>query len=94
MKIYHLLPKIRRDIIGADKGFVSSIFYLKNNKKYNIFLDRFEVALKILIPNLSFQKTGFEGKYREYNRIVNRLKRKYCINPQEIDIILTVISYW
>lgn len=73
---------------GAKFGFISGFLYLKDREKYNIFLEKLETGVKNLFPATTFSDP-FRQKYQEYNQLVNSLKNRLKIKPQEMDIILT-----
>jgi Cdc6-like AAA superfamily ATPase len=79
------------------EGICSSILYLKNRNKYNLYLIYSTVeGIKKIFPNESDFSGTFKEKYLEFNSLVDKLKEicsrnNLTIKPQEIDLILTII---
>lgn len=86
-----IADKFINEIGGAKFGFISSLLYLKNRKKFNILLSKLEKGVENLFPELPLPDK-FILKYPEYNKLVNKLKEGFKIEPQEIDIILAVAA--
>lgn len=83
--------KLRKQIAGAKFGFMTTLLYLKNREKYNIFLNKLEEGILTLYPHKKFSD-NFYKKYIEYNDLVNELKGQLKIASQEIDIILASLA--
>ena len=70
---------------------MTTLLYLKNREKYNIFLNKLEEGILTLYPHKKFPD-NFYKKYIEYNDLVNELKGQLKIASQEIDIILASLA--
>ena len=79
---------------GVGYGFVSCILYLKNREHYNIFLNATTEGIKAAFPEEADFYGPFKNRYLRFNKLVNELKNKCDVKPQEMDIILTALPGW
>jgi len=86
-----IADKLIKQIVGAKFGFITTLLYLKNREKYNIFLYKLEEGILTLYPHKKFPNNFYE-KYIEYNDLVNELKGQLKLASQEIDIILASLA--
>ena len=79
-----------KPIRNAGYGFPSLILYLRDPYTYNVWINVMVSGIGY-IKNESF--VGATGNnYNKYNAAVNELRDKYQLQPQALDIVLTVIS--
>jgi hypothetical protein len=83
------------DLNGIFYGAASVFFYINDSNRYNVFLKVTTKGLKAIYPEeakeLAFERP-FGKNYALFNKLCNRLKREFSVEPQELDIILTVLG--
>jgi hypothetical protein len=78
-----------KPLTGAGIGFYSLIPYLRDPQKFNIWIDVMIWAVEA-IEKRPFKKRS--GKvYREYDAAVNAFRDHFKLEPQALDIVLTVL---
>jgi len=82
------------DLKGIGDGFVSSTLYLKDRNKYNIFVERTAKGIEAAFPNERGFQGVFRDRYMRFNSLVNELKNRCGLEPQEMDIVLTELPKW
>ncbi|MBD3172953.1 hypothetical protein GF326_10815 [Candidatus Bathyarchaeota archaeon] len=84
-----------KTIRGTKHGLTSIFYYLKDNDAYNIYLPITVQGLVELYPEYS-DEIDYDGElkenYTKYNEACNDFKQEYSIKPQELELILSVIS--
>ena len=89
------VDEVTSKLYGISYGAASLCFYVKDSKRYNVFLPSTVRGLKAIYPekaaNLFYGKP-FERNYSLFNDICNSLKRDFSVEPQELDIILTILG--
>lgn len=79
-----------KPIKGAGAGFPSLLLYLRDPDKFNIWLTVMVQGLNS-IENGEF--SGSSGEvYRKYNEALIHFRKKYKLEPQALDIVVTVIN--
>lgn len=82
------------DLKGISDGFVSCILYLKDRGKHNVFVNATAQGIKAAFPEAPDFYGSFKERYTRFNELVNKLKKECNLEPQEIDVILTVLPGW
>jgi hypothetical protein len=81
---------------GVGNGLISSLLYLKNPDKYNIFLGTLSKGLLTVYPDkrstFNYSRDQFDKNYSAFNDLVNRLRSECSLVPQQVDIVLTVLA--
>lgn len=80
---------ITKPLPGAGIGFYSLIPYLRNPQKFSIWIDVM-IWTTEAIEKRSFKKRS-GNDYREYNASVNAFRDHFQLEPQALDIVLTVL---
>ena len=74
---------------GAGIGFYSLIPYLRDPQKFNIWIDVMIWAVEAVEKRPFKKRSG--NDYREYDAAVNAFRDYFQLEPQTLDIILTVL---
>jgi len=87
---------LRQGLKGVGNGLISSLLYLKNPDKYNIFLGTLSKGLLTVYPDkrstFNYSRDQFDKNYSAFNDLVNRLRSECSLVPQQVDIVLTVLA--
>lgn len=82
-------------LTGIGYGFASLLFYINDKARYNVFLRVTAKGIRAAYPGKAKTlKYGspFDRNYRLFNELCGNLKRDYSLQPEELDIILTVLG--
>lgn len=74
---------------GAGIGFYSLIPYLRDPQKFNIWIDVMMWAVEAIEKRPFKKRSGKD--YREYNAAINDFLDHFKLEPQALDIVLTVL---
>lgn len=91
----HKVDELLEGWKGVSYGLVSCLLYLKDPNKYSIFLPKLSEGILVAYPDkrLAFHyDKPFEKNYLAFSEIVNQLRAEHSLLPQEVDIVLTVLS--
>jgi len=80
---------------GISYGAASLFFYVKDRNRYNVFLPVTVKGLKAVYPEKAKEVTyerPFAENYSLFNDLCNSLKKEFSVEPQELDILLTVLA--
>lgn len=86
------IDKVISKLNGIFYGAVSVFFYIKDSRRYNIFLKVTVKGLKVVYPEEAKElayETPFGKNYPLFNELCNKFKEEFSLAPQELDIILT-----
>lgn len=76
-----------KPVKGAGYGLPSLILYLKNPSLFNIWLNVMISGVKTALPGgLS------DHSYQSYNAAVNQFRAAHNLEPQSVDIVLTLVA--
>jgi len=79
------------DLKGVGDGFVSCLLYLKNRTRHNIFVNATTQGIKAVFPEEPDFYGSFKERYTRFNELANNLKKECNLEPQELDVALTVL---
>jgi hypothetical protein len=79
------------DLKGVGDGFVSCTLYLKDRSRYNVFVNATAEGIKAAFPEEPDFYGSFEERYSRFNELVNKLRKECNLEPQEVDVVLTVL---
>lgn len=89
------VDNIVSDISGMWYGSASLFFYIRNPSKYNVFLPVTVRGIKKIYPveskSLRYSRP-FDKNYLLFNKLCDKLKKEFMLQPQELDLILTVFG--
>jgi hypothetical protein len=80
---------------GISYGATSLFFYIMDRDRYNVFIPITVKGLRIVYPEEAkglVYNRPFEKNYLLFNDLCNRLKNEFSVQPQELDILLTVLG--
>lgn len=78
-----------RDLNFVGYGVASILLYLRNPEKYNVFLRKRSKALKLVFPDARTELDYFGRDYPQYNAFATKLRERFGLAPQEVDLVLT-----
>lgn len=76
-------------VAGAGVAFPSGILYLKNPEKYNIWLPILSRGLEAIL-SFSPGKWRVAASYRQYNQAASAIRDRHHLQPQAVDLILSL----
>jgi len=89
------IDEVISNLNGISYGATSLFFYITNRDRYNVFIPITVKGLKTVYPvetkELVYNRP-FEKNYLLFNDLCNRLKKEFSVQPQELDILLTVFG--
>lgn len=89
------IDEVISSLNGISYGAASVFFYVKNRNRYNVFLPVTVKGLKAVFPEKAKKLVygrPFEVNYSLFNDLCNSLKQEFSVQPQELDILLTVLT--
>jgi hypothetical protein len=89
--LYDLLDEFwqQKALPGAGRSLPTMILYLRDPSRYNIWIPTLKGGLERLTDSVTnWERSG--AAYRQYNDAVNQVRTRYGLQPQEIDVILTL----
>jgi HKD family nuclease len=79
---------------GIKDGFTSTLLYLKDNRRYDVYSPRkLEGGLRKIFKIQDKLRGTFEERYLFYNELVKKLRTKHNFPAQAMDIILVCAYY-
>jgi len=78
-----------KPLSGAGIGFYSLILYLRDPQKFNIWIDVMIWSAEAIEHRPFKKRSGHD--YSEYNTAINAFRNNFQLEPQSLDIVLTVL---
>jgi hypothetical protein len=82
-----------RDLNFVKYGLVTILLYVKNSEKYNVFLRNVSPTLKLAYPEAPSKIGEFKKDYPRYNHFASEFRKRFELEPQEFDIVITVLHH-
>lgn len=90
-----IIDDLISDLDGINYGAASLFFYIIDRERYNVFIKATVNGLKTIYPEEARElayDSPFEKNYSLFNSLCGHLKNEFSVQPQEVDIILTVLG--